>query len=98
MIYIGVEAWISVWKPSTEANQYSSGQFLIQNGLESIQVGWTVNPTLNKDNRTYMFIHMTTASGLHCFNTLCPGYVLMLSLDQTLQMHTYQEFPPKADK
>ncbi|KAJ8430850.1 hypothetical protein Cgig2_003780 [Carnegiea gigantea] len=60
--YNGIGAWFSVWNPSTEPYQYSSAQFLIQNGLDGIQAGWMVNPTLYKDNNTHMFIHTTTVS------------------------------------
>ncbi|XP_075101979.1 uncharacterized protein LOC107818423 [Nicotiana tabacum] len=35
-----------------------------------------VDPTLYGDNKTRLFIHFQ-AGNKHCFNTLCPGFVLV---------------------
>ncbi|KAF4369610.1 hypothetical protein G4B88_021415 [Cannabis sativa] len=49
--------------------QYTSGRMKLQNGVDSIQAGWTINPTLYGDSKTH-------AGELSCFNTMCPGFVL----------------------
>ncbi|PON76817.1 hypothetical protein PanWU01x14_031370 [Parasponia andersonii] len=56
--YNGGGTGISVYMPATNASQYSSGQMTIQNGPDTIQVGWT-------------------AGGVSCFNTRCPGFVIV---------------------
>ncbi|KAK9698852.1 hypothetical protein RND81_08G135800 [Saponaria officinalis] len=76
--YYGVGAELSVWNPQVKQNQYSASQLTIQNGPDSLQVGWMVNPTMYKDDRTHIFIH-TNAGGLHCYNTYCPGFVIVRS-------------------
>ncbi|KAK9698615.1 hypothetical protein RND81_08G117700 [Saponaria officinalis] len=40
--YYGVGAEFSVWNPQVKKNQYSAPQLAIQNGPESLQVGWMV--------------------------------------------------------
>ena len=41
--YHGGSASISVYNPKAEETQYSSGRIMVQNGLDSIEVGWTVS-------------------------------------------------------
>ncbi|KAK9698607.1 hypothetical protein RND81_08G117000 [Saponaria officinalis] len=55
--YYGVGADLSVWNPQVKENQYSASQITIQNGPDSLQVGWMVNPTMYKEGRTHIFIH-----------------------------------------
>ncbi|KAK9725589.1 hypothetical protein RND81_05G155400 [Saponaria officinalis] len=76
--YYGVGAYLSVWNPQVKENQYSASQITIQNGPDSLQVGWMVNPTMYKEGRTHMFIH-TNTGGIHCYNTYCPGFVIVRS-------------------
>ncbi|KAK9699310.1 hypothetical protein RND81_08G166600 [Saponaria officinalis] len=76
--YYGVGAYLSLWNPQVKENQYSASQITIQNGPESLQVGWMVNPTMYKEGLTHMFIH-TNAGGIHCYNTYCPGFVIVRS-------------------
>ncbi|KAK9698614.1 hypothetical protein RND81_08G117600 [Saponaria officinalis] len=76
--YYGVGAQFSVWNPQVKENQYSAAQLTIQNGPDSLQVGWMVNPTMYKDTRTHMFIH-TNAGESQCYNTYCSGFVLVRS-------------------
>ncbi|XP_065624761.1 protein neprosin [Quercus suber] len=68
--YHGGSAIISVYHPSVVGTQYSSGRIKVQNGPDSIEVGWTVNPTLYKDNLTRLYTFTKTANSA-CFNTLC---------------------------
>nr|XP_023917153.1 uncharacterized protein LOC112028699 [Quercus suber] len=53
--YHGGYAIISVYQPTVVGTQYSSARIKVQNGPDSIEVGWTVNPTLYKDNRTRLY-------------------------------------------
>eukprot|EP00257_Ricinus_communis_P018127 XP_015576745.1 uncharacterized protein LOC8265460 [Ricinus communis] len=64
----------SVYNPQVVGSQYSSARLKIQNGPESIEVGWMVNPSLNKDNRTRLYVY-TNAGESHCFNAHCPGII-----------------------
>ncbi|XP_062086561.1 uncharacterized protein LOC133792670 [Humulus lupulus] len=67
-------------------SQYTSGQMTIQNGDDSIRVGWTVNPTLYGDHKSRLFAFFK-AGGLSCFNTMCPGFVIVrtdIPLDDVL--------------
>ncbi|PIA46355.1 hypothetical protein AQUCO_01500109v1 [Aquilegia coerulea] len=79
--YHGSKTYIAVYTPNMLPDQYSEGAMWINNGppdqLNSIQVGWTVNPTLYGDNRTHLFGYWT-ADGFKetgCFDILCPGFV-----------------------
>ncbi|XP_028068590.1 uncharacterized protein LOC114271179 [Camellia sinensis] len=49
---------------------------MIQNGPDSLQVGWRVDPSLFGDARARLFIY-TNAGQSHCFNTNCPGFVIV---------------------
>ncbi|XP_062080060.1 protein neprosin-like [Humulus lupulus] len=60
---------------NVSSSQYTSGRIKIQNGVDSIQAGWTVNPTLYGDSETRVFIYFQ-AGEISCFNTRCPGFVL----------------------
>ncbi|KAF4379823.1 hypothetical protein F8388_023840 [Cannabis sativa] len=71
---------------NVSGSQYSKGQMKIQNGNDFIQVGWTVNPTLYGDHNTRLFTFFK-AGEVSCFNTLCPGFVIVsteIPLDQVL--------------
>ncbi|XP_062086551.1 protein neprosin-like [Humulus lupulus] len=56
--------------------QYSASQMTIKNGLDTIQVGWMVNPSLYGDSKTRLFTFFQ-AGGRSCFNTHCPGFVIV---------------------
>uniref|UniRef100_A0A2N9IKQ9 Neprosin PEP catalytic domain-containing protein n=1 Tax=Fagus sylvatica TaxID=28930 RepID=A0A2N9IKQ9_FAGSY len=72
--YGGGSAIISVYNPKVEGTQYSSGRIKVQNGPDSIEVGWTVNPTLYKDSRTRLYTFTKTANSA-CFNSLCNAII-----------------------
>ncbi|CAN1300707.1 hypothetical protein LINPERPRIM_LOCUS24665, partial [Linum perenne] len=55
--YYGGGMAISVYHPSVKKSQYSSSRIIVQNGIDSIAVGWTVNPSLYPDNTTRLFIY-----------------------------------------
>lgn len=94
-VYYGVGANLSLHNPPVFSYEYSSGQLGIQGGPDSIQVGWTVNPILYKDTKTRMFIY-TNAGQSHCFNTYCPGFVIVradVPLDGVFTAITGQQGP-----
>ncbi|XP_043700452.1 uncharacterized protein LOC122651211 [Telopea speciosissima] len=80
--YYGGYVHFGIDQPKVSSiNQFSASVLWIENGpihqLNSIQVGWTVNPRLFGDNKTRVFSYWT-ADGFHktgCFNLLCPGFV-----------------------
>ncbi|CAL5327761.1 unnamed protein product [Camellia sinensis] len=74
--YSGASAVLSVHQPDVAGKQYSAGRMMIQNGLDSLQVGWRVDPSLFGDARPRLFIY-TNAGQSHCFNTNCPGFVIV---------------------
>ncbi|KAF7150344.1 hypothetical protein RHSIM_Rhsim02G0222200 [Rhododendron simsii] len=78
--YNGVGAALSIHRPRLSRNdQYSAARFKIQRGVEAIQVGWRVDPGLyGGDTRTRSFIRVD-APQAHCYNTRCPGFVLVRS-------------------
>ncbi|CAL5327652.1 unnamed protein product [Camellia sinensis] len=74
--YSGASAVLSVYQPDVVGKQYSAGRMMIQNGPDSLQVGWRVDPSLFGDARARLFIY-TNAGQSHCFNTNCPGFVIV---------------------
>ncbi|XP_043700470.1 uncharacterized protein LOC122651230 [Telopea speciosissima] len=74
-------SYIKSYERFFSINQFSGAVLWVENGpidqLNSIQLGWMVNPKLFGDNRTRSFSYRT-ADGFHktgCFNLLCPGFV-----------------------
>ncbi|CAL1355307.1 unnamed protein product [Linum trigynum] len=67
--------YTSVYNHEVQANQYTSSRFKLQNGPDSIAVGWVVNPSLYQDSYTRLFIY-TMTKDVHCYNTYCPGFVV----------------------
>ncbi|KAK9698611.1 hypothetical protein RND81_08G117400 [Saponaria officinalis] len=76
--YLGVQATFSVWNPQVKETQYSAAQITIQNGPQSLQTGWMVNPTMYKDGLTHVFIH-TNVGQSNCYNVYCSGFVSVRS-------------------
>ncbi|KMT06269.1 hypothetical protein BVRB_7g161940 [Beta vulgaris subsp. vulgaris] len=72
--YYGATGIFNDYHLSIGASQYSSGEMIFQNENDMIKVGWTVNPTINKDNLVHLFQFLSVGQ-YHCFNTLCPGFV-----------------------
>ncbi|CAI0381656.1 unnamed protein product [Linum tenue] len=73
--YHGAGMYTSVYNHEVQANQYTSSRFKLQNGPDSIAVGWVVNPSLYQDSYTRLFIY-TMTKDVHCYNTYCPGFVV----------------------
>ncbi|MCL7044926.1 hypothetical protein MKW94_024333, partial [Papaver nudicaule] len=77
----GAIANISIWKPRTNAKQYSLAEICLRSGQRSytrIHVGWMVNPILYDSFAPVRnFIYWTADNGktTGCWNTLCPGFV-----------------------
>ncbi|KAH7844916.1 hypothetical protein Vadar_033074 [Vaccinium darrowii] len=76
--FIGAGAQITVETPHVDGGQYSAAKMKIQNGPDSIEVGWRVDPSLYGDSRTRLFIRLDAGQS-HCFNTRCPGFIIVRS-------------------
>ncbi|WMV43852.1 hypothetical protein MTR67_037237 [Solanum verrucosum] len=63
-----------LYNPQVNGQQHGGSRLKIQKGLDILQVGWRVDPTLYGDTDTRFFIHFQ-AGKIHCFNTLCPSFV-----------------------
>ncbi|KAK6783294.1 hypothetical protein RDI58_021091 [Solanum bulbocastanum] len=66
----------TLWNPYVKGQQHSGCRLKVQKLSDIIQIGWRVDPTLYGDTLTRMFIHFQ-AGNIGCFNTLCPGFVLV---------------------
>ncbi|XP_060210222.1 protein neprosin-like, partial [Lycium barbarum] len=66
----------NIYNPHVEGKQHSASRLKIQNGPDILQVGWRVDLTLYGDTKTRLFAHFQ-AGNTHCFNTLCPRFVLV---------------------
>ncbi|KAI3962149.1 hypothetical protein MKW98_005780 [Papaver atlanticum] len=84
--FLGVQAKINLWKPLTETrNEMSVSQIWVEAGqlgdINTIELGWIVNPTLYGDDNTRFFIYWTAAAYNHsgCYNNQCNGFVLTTS-------------------
>ncbi|MCD7460865.1 hypothetical protein HAX54_044628 [Datura stramonium] len=66
----------TIWNPKVKGQQHSGCRLKVQRRSDILQIGWRVDPTLYGDNNTRRFIHFQ-AGNKHCFNTLCPGFVLV---------------------
>ncbi|KAJ4849346.1 hypothetical protein Tsubulata_010259 [Turnera subulata] len=59
--YNGAHMFASVYNPIVQNSQASYSRMKIQKGMDSIEVGWTVNPPLYNDNRTRIYIYTNSA-------------------------------------
>ncbi|KAG5399628.1 hypothetical protein IGI04_014235 [Brassica rapa subsp. trilocularis] len=80
--YRGTKAQINVWKPRIEAGESSISQIWIVGGkfgpgLNTIEAGSHVNPTLYGDDNPPFFIYWTKDNyqNTGCYNLICPGFV-----------------------
>ncbi|GLJ14404.1 hypothetical protein SUGI_0232690 [Cryptomeria japonica] len=81
--YYGAEATINIWAPKVENNEFSSSQIWVvsgsfQNpGLNAIEAGWLVDPSLYGDSNPRLFTYWTADSykKTGCYNLLCSGFV-----------------------
>ncbi|KAL3644503.1 hypothetical protein CASFOL_009683 [Castilleja foliolosa] len=81
--YYGAQATVNVWGPQIEAvDEFSVSQIWVLAGsfdsdLNSIEVGWMVDPTLYGDTYTRLFIYWTSDGyqTTGCYNLLCSGFV-----------------------
>ncbi|KAK9985102.1 hypothetical protein SO802_034627 [Lithocarpus litseifolius] len=74
IVYHGGSTSISIYNPKVEGTQYSSARIKVLNGPDSIEVGWTVNPTLYNDTSTRLYT-FTKTSNSSCFNTFCKSII-----------------------
>ncbi|KAF8085825.1 hypothetical protein N665_0645s0004 [Sinapis alba] len=80
--YRGTKAQINVWKPRIEAGESSISQIWIVGGkfgpgLNTIEAGSHVNPTLYGDDNPRLFIYWTNDNyqNTGCYNLMCSGFV-----------------------
>ncbi|MCL7046750.1 hypothetical protein MKW94_016809 [Papaver nudicaule] len=75
--FFGASGVANVWNPNVNPDQFSGAEIAVTSGLNEIRFGWTVNPELYGDYRTYMFAYWTSDGGhtTGCYNTLCSGFV-----------------------
>ncbi|XP_047341273.1 uncharacterized protein LOC124944966 [Impatiens glandulifera] len=84
--YYGASGIFNVWNPKTEDKEFSLSQMWVvssydkgdfYNNINSIEVGWAVNPINYKDKQTRLFIYWTsdgyTKKG--CYDLNCNGFV-----------------------
>ncbi|XP_059636896.1 protein neprosin-like [Cornus florida] len=77
----GGQASVSVWNPKTELTEFSLSQIWVgsqsQQGSNTIEAGWTVNPRRYHDNMTRFFIYWTgdNYKSTGCYDLDCPGFV-----------------------
>ncbi|XP_056686144.1 uncharacterized protein [Spinacia oleracea] len=65
----------SLYKPAADGpGEWSSARMKLQNGPDSIEVGWMVNPTFFNDKEAHLYVRFT-AGQTSCINTQCPGFV-----------------------
>ncbi|XP_070055801.1 protein neprosin-like [Nicotiana tomentosiformis] len=76
--FAGAGMATNFYNPRVEGQQHSACRLKIQKDSDILQVGWRVDPTLYGDSKTRLFIHLQ-ADKIHCFNTLCPGFVQVSS-------------------
>ena len=61
----------------TAGDYYSTAEILAKGGAggnDSVEIGWTVNPSLNGDSLPHLFVYWTKAGVGQCYNAGCPGY------------------------
>ncbi|RDX67511.1 hypothetical protein CR513_53603, partial [Mucuna pruriens] len=72
--YYGITGLITVYNHIIGTEQISNSYVWLQNGLNSIDVGWQIYPLNYGDNDTHFF-----ASWLNgdkgCYNMLCSGFI-----------------------
>ncbi|KAI3849235.1 hypothetical protein MKX03_001634 [Papaver bracteatum] len=76
----GAQAKINIWKPVTEPGEYSASIISVaagDDGGESINVGWQVNPALYGDNEARFFVFWTAdnSKSTGCYDLKCTGFV-----------------------
>ncbi|XP_058201407.1 protein neprosin-like [Rhododendron vialii] len=94
--FFGAGAIISLHNPHVDGRQYSAAKVKIQNGPDSIEAGWRVDPSLYGDTRTRFFIRLDAGQS-HCFNTRCPGFVIVKS-DEPLESVFYNVSVPGGQR
>ncbi|KAG8381834.1 hypothetical protein BUALT_Bualt05G0014000 [Buddleja alternifolia] len=76
--YLGAKGDIQVWNPKVESDdEYSTSQVALKNGLQGVESGWAVNPSVYGDRQTRLFVYWTAdgSEKTGCFDLTCPGFV-----------------------
>lgn len=61
----------------TAGDYFSTAEILVKGGAstnDSVEIGWTINPSLNGDSMPHLFVYWTKAGVGQCYNAACPGY------------------------
>ncbi|PWA94408.1 hypothetical protein CTI12_AA062420 [Artemisia annua] len=77
----GAKALLNVWAPNVVGNDFSNSQIWVFSdvpnyGVNTVEAGWHVIPSIYKNNAPRLFIYWTPdgyKSG--CYNLLCPGFI-----------------------
>ncbi|KAM7266819.1 hypothetical protein ACFE04_008985 [Oxalis oulophora] len=80
--YFGARGNIDIWNPRVQKDELSKSLISVSGSnnanviVDSIEVGWHVNPRMNGDFETRVFISWTN-NGYKtvCYNLQCPGFV-----------------------
>ncbi|KAG7596514.1 Neprosin [Arabidopsis suecica] len=71
--------------PKVRPNQFSASRLHIQIGSDFLQTGFTVNPTLYKDDQPRTFVY-TNSGGKSCYNNDCDVGMILVRQDFHLGM------------
>uniref|UniRef100_M1CW47 Neprosin PEP catalytic domain-containing protein n=3 Tax=Solanum tuberosum TaxID=4113 RepID=M1CW47_SOLTU len=74
--FTGAGAWMSIYAPKVQNNQWSASVVKLQNGRDQIQAGWRVDPILYGDTRARFFVLFKSGT-TQCFNTRCKGFIIV---------------------
>ncbi|GJY35503.1 putative neprosin [Tanacetum coccineum] len=81
----GAKARLNVWAPNVVGNDFSISQIWViadvsNHGVNTVEAGWHVIPSMHKDNAPRLFIYWTPDGyNSGCYNLLCPGFVQISS-------------------
>ncbi|CAK7329430.1 unnamed protein product [Dovyalis caffra] len=88
--YHGAQMQATIHGVKVNHAQSSYGRMKVKNSADYIEVGWMVNPLVYNEELTRMYIY-TNAGQSRCFNTFCPGFVIVSTtfpIDAVLPVRT----------
>ncbi|KAL3504453.1 hypothetical protein ACH5RR_034294 [Cinchona calisaya] len=79
--YIGAKAYVAIHKPKVDSksHQFSAASIIIERGDNQIEAGWIVHPDLYHDENPRFYTRWTKDNhrSTGCYNTNCPGFVIV---------------------
>ncbi|XP_021729147.1 uncharacterized protein LOC110696167 [Chenopodium quinoa] len=72
--FFGSSASMTLYKPRVQKGQWSSSRIKLSNGVDSIEAGWMVNPTLFNDNDAHFYARSIVGQK-ECLNQCDNGFV-----------------------